>query len=207
MPASFNRIAPIYDQLSFLVFRNRLIEAKKAFVSFIPRNSRVLLMGGGTGNILNFILSSDSSVIIDFVDPSSKMISIARKNLHTDFQPQVNFICGDETSIPAGIAYDVSSSFFVMDCFIQENALAFAKAITASLKQNGIWLFADFFDSGNVTHRFIVKSMYQFFRIVAGIESSKLPEYEKVFQQSGFNAVNEKEFMNGLVKSIVLKRS
>jgi len=207
MPSNFNLIAPVYDQLAFFVFGNNLTEAKKAFIRLIPENSRILLMGGGTGMILNFILEKNPSVSIDFVEPSSRMTAIAKKSLSEKFLGRINFINGDENSIPEGVQYDVCTSFFVMDCFVQAHALSFARAITSRLKQNGIWLFADFFGTNKFYHRFIVRFMYRFFKIVSRIESSSLPDYEKVFQQTGFRAAEGKIFMSGLVKSLVLIRN
>jgi len=207
MPANFNTIAPVYDQLSFLVYGKKLIDAKEAFLDLIPENSRILLMGGGTGNILNDLLTKKLSAIIDYIEPSERMVSIAKKNLKNDFKSKVNFICGDEHSIPEGVQYNVCTSFFVMDCFTQQHALEFARKITSQVIPEGMWLFADFFWTGKASHRMLIHFMYRFFKIVSNIETNILPEYEKIFQKCGFTQTMEKPFMNGLVKSLVLKRN
>jgi len=207
MSANFNRIAPVYDQIASIVYGSNLIEAKEAFLDLIPENASILLMGGGTGGILNDLLERKPSVMIDYVEPSEKMIAIAQKKLQEKFRSRVNFICGDEHQIPSEKTYDVSTSFFVLDCFTQNHAISFSKKITSVLREDGIWLFADFFSTDKSFHRLLIGFMYRFFKIVSNIETQVLPDYERIFEESSFEINSEKIFMNGLVKSLVLKRS
>lgn len=206
MPGNFNFIAPIYDPLAFLVYGNNLIRAKKYFFQKIPPQAQMLFMGGGTGNILNDLLEKKPDAHIDFVEPSRAMTRIAAKNLNEKFRSQVNFICGDHRRIPPEVQYDVVTSFFVMDCFPQEGAIEFANAITSSLKSNGLWLFADFFNTGKFHHRTLLWFMYRFFKTVAGIPASQLPDYTAIFRAVKFSVREEKKFLNGLIRSLILVR-
>jgi ubiquinone/menaquinone biosynthesis C-methylase UbiE len=79
MPPSFDPVAPFYDSLAFIVYGNTLIRAKKAFIHCLPEKGKLLLIGGGTGNILNDVLRSRKALFIDFIEPSKKMISLAVK--------------------------------------------------------------------------------------------------------------------------------
>ena len=206
MKSNFNLIAPVYDPLAHLVYGNNLIRAKKEFFQKIPPGARILLMGGGTGNILNDIFENNPSLQIDFVEPSHAMIRIARKRLQGKFQTRVNFICGDHRSIPAGISYNAVTSFFVLDCFKQEEAFEFCKAITAGLEQNGTWLFADFFYTENKLQRGLIWFMYRFFRTVANIPANKLPDYNALMEQLNFRMIDERYFLKGLIRSQILQR-
>lgn len=206
MPANFNRIAPFYDTLAFLVFGKRLLEAKKAFFPHIPHQAHILLMGGGTGNILNDLLNSKQAVTIDYVEPSQRMLDIAVKHLRSEFRARVNFICGDEHQVPPNATYDVCTSFFVLDCFTQSHALEFARKVTSALKPDGLWLFADFFPAEFTFHRLLTAAMYGFFAMVSSIEAKVIPDYAGVFEDCGFTAAHEMELMNGFIRSMVLKR-
>jgi len=205
MPANFNFIAPVYDPLAFLVYGNNLKKAKKAFFEKIPSHARILLMGGGTGNILNDLLEKKPFVIVDFVEASSAMMKIAEKNLKKEFQSRINFINGDHHSILKGAEYDVITSFFVIDCFKQEDAIEFANAITSVLKPDGIWLFADFFETGKSYHHALLWIMYRFFRVVSRIPTLKLPDYNAIFRAVKFKVREEKIILNGLIHSLVLE--
>jgi len=206
MPGNFNFIAPVYDSLAFLVYGNNLIRAKKIFLQEIPARAQILLMGGGTGNILNDLIEKNPEVHVDFVEPSTAMIRIAEKNLKEKFRSRVNFISGNHLAIPSGVQYDAVTSFFVVDCFPQEDAIEFTTAITSSLKSNGLWLFADFFDTGKFHHRAMLWFMYRFFRTVAGIPASQLPDYAAIFRAVKFSVKEEKKFLNGLIRSLMLRR-
>ncbi|MEO5675142.1 MAG: class I SAM-dependent methyltransferase [Chitinophagales bacterium] len=206
MAANFNRIAPFYDPLSQLVYGNNLKDAKRSFLNKIPLRGRVLLMGGGTGNILNELFEKNHEMMIDFIEPSSGMIKIAEHRLNKKFRSRVNFICGDHHSIPAGKQYDVATSFFVMDCFKNEEALEFSKILASSLKVNGFLLFADFFYTEKRLQRLLIKFMYEFFNIISNISAKKLPDYDHIFRQLGFLKIEEKIFMKGLIRSRVYCR-
>jgi ubiquinone/menaquinone biosynthesis C-methylase UbiE len=206
LPANFNRIAPFYDTLAFLVFGRRLMEAKKAFFPLIPDQARILLLGGGTGNILNDLLNSKPAVTIDYVEPSQHMLDIAAKHLLSEFRARMNFICGDEHQVPQNANYDVCTSFFVLDCFTQSHARDFAQIVTSTLKPDGLWLFADFFPARNAFQQVLTVAMYGFFAMVSSLEARVIPDYAGVFDDCGFTAVHEMELMNGFIRSMVLKR-
>lgn len=206
MKSNFNFIAPFYDQLAYLIYGDNLLEAKKAFFPLIPPDANVLLMGAGTGNILNDLFEKNPTVQIDFVEPSRAMIRIAQKRLLEKFQRQVNFICGDHHAIPAGKRYHVVTSFFVLDCFKQGEALEFGKAITSGLEQNGLWLFADFFYTKNKLQRGLIWFMYRFFRVTANISADKLPDYNALMERLNFKVTGEKILLKGLIRSQILGR-
>lgn len=207
MKPDFNFIAPFYDDLAFIVYGRKLIDARMSFIHRIPAKGRVLLMGGGTGKILNQVLKQVPGITIDFVEPAEKMIHLAQRNLESGFKSQVNFICGDHHSIPHENEYDVATSFFVIDCFRQEKALEFVKAITLPLKGNGLLLFSDFFYTGKFRHRALIWFMYRFFKLTAGVETQKLPDYDRIFETLGLQKTEEKVFLSGLIRSGVFLRS
>ncbi len=163
-------------------------------------------MGGGTGNILNELLSEREELMVDFIDPSEKMVGIAEEKLKINFRNQVRFICGDHRNIPAKTEYDAVTSFFVIDCMKQKTAEEFAEAITKQLKQNGMWLFADFFQTQNYLQKGILWFMYRFFRITARIAASELPDYNRIVNSIKFKEVADKKFLGGFVQSKVYRR-
>ncbi|MEP5106138.1 MAG: methyltransferase type 12, partial [Ekhidna sp.] len=61
----FDFVAPIYDRLSKLVFGKSLIKAQAYHLKVIGDKDRVLILGGGTGKLLEFIPKSGE---LDFVE-------------------------------------------------------------------------------------------------------------------------------------------
>jgi ubiquinone/menaquinone biosynthesis C-methylase UbiE len=204
--ASFDNIAPWYDALSFIVYGNNLIRAKKQFIRLVPQSGRLLLMGGGTGNILNDLLENRKGLVIDFIDSSPRMLAIAEKNLDIKFQRQVNFICGTHHAIPPATGYDIITTFFVLDCMKQDDAFEFAATINSQLNKEGTWLFADFFYTKNIFQRLLLWFMYRFFRAVAGIPASELPDYDSIFETLNFCEKERKDFLNGFIRSKVYRK-
>jgi ubiquinone/menaquinone biosynthesis C-methylase UbiE len=125
MQANFDFIAPFYDSLARLVFGKALQKAKTSFTDRIPTGGRLLLMGGGTGTILNTLLKTHPALEIDFVDVSGKMLKLAENNLDSGFHHRVTFIHGDHHAIQTDKIYDAATSFFVIDCMRQWEATEF----------------------------------------------------------------------------------
>ncbi len=201
--SDFKYISFFYDPLARLVFGNNLANAKKQFIDRVKPGSVILIFGGGTGDILNDMLSEISNCTIDFIEPSSGMIRMAKKKLHPEYTHRVNFIHGNQICIPNNMQYDAVAVFFVLDVFKQQEALVVSIQLNASLKKDGIWLFADFFPALNYFQKWMMRIMYLFFKVTTGISASRLPEYESIFTQNRLTLTHEKYFLNGWVRSKV----
>src|SRR4051812_29791885 len=79
MANNYDNIAPYYDHLNKLVLGKATIDAQNCLVPFIRENSRLLIVGGGTGKILEEIAKQKANLQIVYVDSSGKMIAIAKK--------------------------------------------------------------------------------------------------------------------------------
>lgn len=201
MQPTFDYIAPYYDALATIVYGKKLSGAKKEFIPLLPHQGRLLLMGGGTGNILNYILTIHDHLTIDYVEASASMVTIAKKKLYTSFSSRVTFIVGNHHSIPQDITYDAASAFFVIDCMQQGTATEFMHAITLSLKSKGLFLFSDFFYTNNIFQRSLLWFMYRFFRVTTGIAAEELPDYDMLFRE--LKEVERKKFLRGFIQSRV----
>ena len=52
----------------------------------------------------------------------------------------------------------------------------------------------------------LLKSMFLFFKIICGIEASKLPEIESYFISNGYKAISEKTFFNDFMVGKVYRK-
>jgi len=199
---NYNRIASFYDLLVKIIYGNKLYNAKKHFLPAIKNGSHVLMIGGGTGDVLNELLQKPS-ITVDFIEPSSGMIRQAEKKLPPEYNSRVHFIRGTVESIPPGTVYDTVITSFVFDLFKEHDALAFGKTIYPYLKKGGTWLLTDFFKTKNMFQRFILWLMYRFFKITTKIGANDVPGYEKIFQELNLLKKEEYRVMNGFVKSIL----
>src|SRR3954471_22509677 len=80
MKASYDLIARYYDSLSKFIYGNAIINAQRFLIDYIPANSAVLIVGGGTGYILEEIAKKHTEGLkITYVENSLKMLQLSKK--------------------------------------------------------------------------------------------------------------------------------
>src|SRR4051812_8861289 len=80
MNDNYNNIAIFYDQLSAFIFGKAIFNAQRFMLQMVPPCSTVLLVGGGTGWILEELAKKyPSGLKITYIDSSSKMILLSGK--------------------------------------------------------------------------------------------------------------------------------
>ena len=105
MRNNYDRIARYYDVLSRMVFFRAQLKAQIDQLHFIPANSSVLIVGGGTGWILEEIAKLHSSGLrITYVEISAKMLELSRKrNVRAN---QVTFVHSPAEELGGSIPED-----------------------------------------------------------------------------------------------------
>jgi len=198
----FDSVAWIYDSLSKLVFGNELINAQKHFLHRIPGGSNVLIIGGGTGDLLPPILHSSPGCHVCYIDASLKMIDRAQAKVQGN--KQVRFIHGTEQEIPTRKVFDVIITNFYFDLFSEESLHLVVDKVKKHLSRNGAWLATDFVNTGRIMHRAQLGLMYAFFRVISNIEASRLPEWEDQMKVH-FTETGSATFRNGFIKSAIFQ--
>ncbi len=203
---NFNRIAPVYDTLSKLVYGNALMNARSCFLNKLPESGIVLNIGGGSGEVLQHLLELRPGLKVDFIETSDKFIALAKRKLNPELLNRVHFIHGNENSIEAAKKYEAVITFFIVDLFPQNDAEEFCTKIISHLKSDGVWLFADFIQPKSLFQKLLLKFMYQFFRLITNIPASQLPDYDSIFQKLYMSEINLQFFYNEMISSKILKR-
>ena len=193
----FNALAPFYRLLSKLVSGNKLELAQKHFLSAVEDNAQVLILGGGSGTLLQSLLLHKPHVTVDYIDVCTNMIALARKRTHNP--STVHFIIGTEANIPDK-TYTVVITGFYLDMFSNDTLTTLIPTIHSHLKANGQWLVTDFV-SERTWHTLMLWIMYRFFRMATGIEARALPDWERPLTQNGLTKTVEKHFFGGFIKS------
>ena len=78
MIPNYDKVAFFYDRLATLVFGNRLQEARIANLDYIRPRDRVLVVGGGSGQLLEHLDQAGLQCHVDFVEVSAAMIHKAQ---------------------------------------------------------------------------------------------------------------------------------
>jgi ubiquinone/menaquinone biosynthesis C-methylase UbiE len=201
---SFDRVAPFYRTLEWLVFGDQLQRARVAFLAEIETPSRVLITGEGDGRFLADFVRQYPDAEVDCVDASERMIALARSRLGAGHR--VTFIHADirDRSLPPQ-HYDLIVTHFFLDCFTEEVLSTVVSKLADSATSDAQWLIADFCEPPRgwrrLWTRWLIPVMYGFFRLVAGIEGRRLVEYGPLLRAHGFSRTLAMFLPNELVRS------
>ncbi len=171
-------------------------------MEFIQPGVSILILGGGSGELLSSLLQKHPAVSVDYIDLSPNMIELTKRK--TGNPLSVNFITGTEQNIPSH-AYTVVITNFYLDLFSDKKLNEVIDIIKPRLADNVIWLATDFV-SEKTWHRIFLKVMYVFFKVVTGIEANSLPDWQSALSNARFREMKSKNFYGGFIKSSVYKR-
>lgn len=202
MAANFNNSAWFYDRLSGLVYGRAVINAQVYLTQFIPADSKILIVGGGTGWILEDITNIHASGLnITYVEVSANMMAQSKKR--NAGANQVVFIHEAIENIPLSTNFDIVITPFLFDNFTEQTTQQIFDHIHHLLKPNGLWLNSDFQLTGKWWQRVLLRSMILFFRFVCNIEASRLPDIEKYFEQHDYKTIAGQTFFGDFIISKV----
>ena len=200
MAANYNNSAWFYDRLSRLVYGKAIIRSQVYLLHHIPAKSNILIVGGGTGWILEEITKlHPSGLNITYVEIAEKMITLSRKrNVGSN---NVSFLNEPIEDVTADSIYDIVITPFLFDNFTEQTLQNVFAGIHQKLKPGGTWLNTDFRSSGKWWHNVLLKSMFIFFRLICQIEASQLPGIQNCFEKHGYTAIDQKSFFGDFILS------
>lgn len=200
MASNYDNSAWFYDSLSRLVYGKALVNAQVYLLQFVKPNSTILIVGGGTGWILEELARIHSAGLkITYIEISAKMMALSKKRWIAD--NEVTFINNAAEDVPVTILFDVLITPFLFDNFKEENLQKIFAHLHSQVKPGGIWLNTDFQLSGKWWQNVLLKSMFIFFRLICGIETSALPDIKMQFEQYNYAIVAEKNFFGDFISS------
>jgi len=199
----FDRIAPVYDLLVGIVFGKSIRNAQLYFLSDIPKRSNVLILGGGTGWLLEELLKVNPDCNVWYVEASRKMLERTQKKIATRPTTCVHYIHGTEAFLPQDISFDAVITNFYFDLFSSVSLHKVLNHIVKSMLPHAVLLISDFTNTNVWRHRILLMIMYRFFRLVSGIESTHLPDWQNQLKHVGLGEVKSKLFYGGFIKSSV----
>lgn len=199
----FDRIASVYDQLAKLVFGNSIKQAQVYFLNDIPSQSKVLILGGGTGWFLQHLLVLRPDSEVWYIEASLKMLELSKNT--TNNSSHVHFIHGTEDNLPMGVQFDVVITNFYFDLFMEVQLDLILERIHTALKPSSIWLVTDFVAGKKEWQEGMLKVMYIFFRLTCQIESSKLPNWNQQLAKKSWVKSSSKYFYRKFIEATVYR--
>jgi len=197
--SNYNRIAWVYDGLARLVFGSSIQQANQAHIKSIPEGSQVLILGGGTGNLL---LHFKPRVEIEFVDSSIGMIERAKKKSHSI--EKIDFIHLPFEHFLSEKKYDFIICPFFLDLFEEGPLRANLTKIMSMLHDKGQLIVSDF-NRPSKPFKWLKSSLLfvtiLFFRISTGLKTIKLLDLNAILSQTQLKPVHQKNYFFGMIFS------
>lgn len=206
MKNNYDNVARHYDWLSRLVFYRSQVKAQTRLLPYISAGKRVLIVGGGTGWILEEITRiHPDSLDITYVEISGKMISLSKQR--DTGKNQVTFLHEGIEDFKAGLPFDIVITPFLFDNFSFERASVVFAQLNALLVPGGRWLFTDF-AAGQARwwQRFLLKSMYVFFRLLCDVEATTLVNMQPFFYSAAYEQLFESYYYFRFIRSAVYEK-
>lgn len=187
-----------------MVYGRALINAQVYLLQFVPADADILIAGGGTGWILEELAKIHSSGLqITYVEVAADMMALSKKR--NTGSNKVTFINDAVENVNPDTKFDVIMTPFLFDNFTEQTTRKVFNHLHNLLGPSGLWLNADFQLTGKWWQKFLLRSMFLFFRMLCNIEASELPDVDSQFTLHGYKAVEERTFFGDFIIAKVYK--
>ncbi|WP_154281568.1 class I SAM-dependent methyltransferase [Pedobacter petrophilus] len=208
MVNNYDKIANQYDFLSRLVFFKSQVQAQTDQLKYISGNSSILIVGGGTGWILEELAKvHPSGLHVVYVEISQKMIALSQTR---DFKDnKVEFINLGVEDFETDQLFDVVLTPFLFDNFAEKRAGKVFHFLDNRLRKPGLWLFVDFSlnsKNGKWWKSLLLKSMYAFFKMIGIVETNRLTDIHPWFKKKTYTLVDQQFYYGSFISGTVYKK-
>lgn len=194
---NFNLVSPFYEFLKKIVFGSKLKIAEKYYAGLLKSGDRVLIIGGGNGDILNHI---NSGCFVDYVELSKVMISNATKQ---QYDGEIHMINDNFLTVSLKKKYDWIIANFFLDVFNEENLIKAGEKLYLLLKEDGQLIVTDFYPVSEKGVRILLKVMHLFFKLVSDLESNSLKNIPYFLLKCGFEVSQHKFWAHRKIFSFI----
>ena len=204
MPANYNNSAWFYDTLSRIVYGRAVINAQIYLLQFIPANTNILIVGGGTGWILEKITARrNKGLQITYVEIAENMMSLSKRR--NTGENTVIFINDAIENVTLTADFDIVLTPFLFDNFIPKTLQNIFAHVHPALKPGGLWLNCDFQCTGKWWQKVLLRLMFLFFRAICGIEAKGLPATDQEFERYTYQVISQQAFYGDFIISTAYK--
>lgn len=197
----FNLIAPLYDIIAHITFAGRIQRAQEQLIPTLQNTQKLLLIGGGTGKILESILTRYPQLSIIYLEASSAMIHRAQARLNEAQNARVLWLHDTHERLyqEPTLLLDVDAIFtcFFLDVLSPQEAHDFMGWITKQLSQNhrtgSLWLIADFYPHQGWKGA-IIRLMYLIFKVITRLDNQILIDYTRIAYELGWKRQSKMDF-------------
>ena len=171
--------------MASIVFFGAIKRSQKRLLEIAPPQGQVLIIGGGTGWIIPLVLEGAHVSRLYYVEDSAKMLLMAKNNCPSNVVDSVEFILGNEFSLPDK-KFDCIITNFFLDCFDEPRLASVMAALNNHLSDEGRWYFVDFEIGQKWYKKFwqvpLIHLMIGFFRLTVGLKRIRPLPFDRYFK-------------------------
>lgn len=200
----YNLIAPYYLFFVKLVFGDLLFKAQTHFLTKKLDPAQILIVGGGSGELLSFCLNQYPTTRITYVESSSKMIELSEKRVSTQDQKRVDFKCKSIFEWDTNQKFDLVVLPFILDLFSEINCHNLLHKTKSILQKKGFIMITDFSNNSSKFQKALINFMYLIFNSVGATERASLPEFYSLFASEKLSIIKKRKLGKKYYKGLVL---
>ena len=192
----YDRLASFYQPLEMLLFGDSLQRSRIALLEELPKLDRALVLGDGTGRLLEQFCVSQPRCQITSVDHSSEMLRHQRRRVdRVNAGHRVEFIQQDVRTLhpPTG-HYDAIVAAYVLDCFTAAELSEMLPRLLSGIRDAGLFYFVDFIHPDGRLRRHQAAAyqflMHTFFRWTTGLPNRTLVDLDAELNRHRLQPVN-----------------
>jgi ubiquinone/menaquinone biosynthesis C-methylase UbiE len=205
---NYDTIANYYDRIHHLFYGQAETNAQVELLGYVRPGDRLLIVGGGTGWILEKIGSIfPSGLEITYIESSARMME--RTKTRKWGKNRVELVTSVVEEWKAVMEYDCILTGFFFDNFKEAHAAEIVRQLTPYLKQGGYWLEVDFYHPGRrgkVWQAILLYSMYLSARLICGVEAKRLPDMDRIFSEEGYKVLYTTFHYQRFIRSMVYRK-
>ncbi len=182
--------------------------AQVELLGYVKAESRTLIVGGGTGWILEEIADRyPTGLRITYVECSGEMMRRAKRRRIGE--NVVSFVALPVEEFVTDERFDCILTGFVFDNFSGELAGRVMRRLCPMLTRDGCWLFADFYyrrGEGRFWQGLMLATMYFSARLICRVDARELPDMDGLFEQAGLVPAQVLWYYKGFIKAVAYRR-
>jgi SAM-dependent methyltransferase len=162
---------------------------------------RALVLGDGDGRFTARLMERNGRARVEAVDASAGMLRLLERRC-SGFGERLTARHGDARVFEPRDRPDLVVTHFFLDCLTQDEVAALVERIVPSLGVGGLWLVSEFrVPEGWLKWPawMLVRGLYLAFQLLTGLRVTRLPDYASVLGGSGFELVEEKQLLGGVL--------
>jgi ubiquinone/menaquinone biosynthesis C-methylase UbiE len=217
---NYDKIANYYDRIHHLFYGQSEINAQVELLDYVRPGDRLLILGGGTGWILEKIAAIfPAGLQITYIESSARMMELTKTRNWGRNEVKLVTSTVEEWKGEAELEevmdgkrqaeYDCILTGFFFDNFKEVHAAEIVRRVTPSLKKGGYWLEADFYyprGRGKLWQAILLYSMYSSARLICGVEAKRLPDMERIFSEEGYGVLYTAFHYQRFIRSVVYRK-